>query len=296
GSLSTAIGAIAAESALQAGVLTAIEGGSFLTNLRNSAVSNAAATAAFAIGNAEPGLMNDLGPVGGGAAYVGLHAALGCAASSAEGSGCVGGAIGGAASAALTPFAASAITGGNPNVTPGQAAAIAAFATFAGGTLAGLTGQNAVAGALAAQNEAINNCLSHPESCSQLATKFISGLRLPDYVSLSLPTPILGVGITATLDRYGQVYLGPSVGVGLPNISGLPWSFGWTGYQSKPDAATLSNWISGWSYNAGVGLGVTISSPLSPGADSPSNLGLSVQTPGGGVGYSWPTFNSGIHW
>ncbi|WP_332451962.1 VENN motif pre-toxin domain-containing protein [Burkholderia ubonensis] len=56
-------------------------------------------------------------------------------------------------------------------MTPGQAAAIAAFATFAGGAAAGLAGQNAAAGALAAQNETINNCLGHPESCTQLSSE-----------------------------------------------------------------------------------------------------------------------------
>jgi filamentous hemagglutinin len=69
----------------------------------------------------------------------------------------------------LTPFIASAVTGGNPNVTSGQAAAIAGLATLTGGVFAGWAGQNAMAGANAAQNEALNNCLGHPESCLQLA-------------------------------------------------------------------------------------------------------------------------------
>lgn len=67
-------------------------------------------------------------------------------------SGAVDSAIGGATSAALTPYVANAITGGNPNVTSGQAAAIAAFATFAGGAAAGLAGQNVAAGCWFALN------------------------------------------------------------------------------------------------------------------------------------------------
>ncbi|WP_227789714.1 MULTISPECIES: hypothetical protein [unclassified Burkholderia] len=38
---------------------------------------------------------------------------------------------------------------------------LAAVATFAGGGLAGLAGQNAMAGATAAQNEALNNTADH---------------------------------------------------------------------------------------------------------------------------------------
>lgn len=86
------------------------------------------------------------------------------------------GAIGGAASAALTPFIASAVTGGNPNVTSGQAAAIAGLATLTGGVFAGLAGQNAMAGANAAANEAMSNCLGHPESCLQMAKNTASGV------------------------------------------------------------------------------------------------------------------------
>jgi filamentous hemagglutinin len=69
----------------------------------------------------------------------------------------------------LTPFVANAVTGGDPNITSGQTAAIAGIATLTGGLAAGLAGQNAMAGATAAQNEALNNCLGHSESCLQMA-------------------------------------------------------------------------------------------------------------------------------
>ena len=67
------------------------------------------------------------------------------------------GAIGGAASAALTPFVANAVTGGDPNITSGQTAAIGGIATLVGGLAAGLAGQNAMGGASAGQNEVLNN-------------------------------------------------------------------------------------------------------------------------------------------
>lgn len=167
GSLPTAIGALATESVLQAGVQTAIQGGSFLTNLRNSAVSNAAAAAAFAIGNAEPGLMKDLGSVGGEAAYIGLHATLGCAAGVATGQGCGGGAIGGAISAAFSPDVLKMINPTGAPLDAGQQAAMAAFATLAGGGVAGLAGQNVMAGATAAQNEVMNNTDPHAADAAQ---------------------------------------------------------------------------------------------------------------------------------
>ena len=68
-------------------------------------------------------------------------------------------------------------------MTTDQAAAIAAFATFAGGAAAGLAGQNAAAGAFAAQNEAINNCLVHLQSCTQplksAALSFVTSIGGP---------------------------------------------------------------------------------------------------------------------
>ncbi|WP_244136840.1 beta strand repeat-containing protein [Burkholderia pyrrocinia] len=158
GSLPTAVAAIAGESVLQATVQTAIQGGSFLTNLRNSAVSNAAASLAYTIGSLHEN--NQLT----GAAYLAAHAALGCASGAATGQGCGGGAIGGATSAILSPLAIDAIDPTHAPLDQGQIAAITALATLAGGGLAGLAGQNAMAGATAAQNEALNNATSHVTS------------------------------------------------------------------------------------------------------------------------------------
>ncbi|WAS57123.1 filamentous hemagglutinin N-terminal domain-containing protein [Burkholderia ambifaria] len=151
GSLPTAVGALAAESVLQAGVQTAIQGGSFLTNLRNSAVSNAAASLAYTIGN-----LHENGQLTG-AAYLAAHAVLGCAAGAATGQGCGGGAIGAATSAALSPWVIGQIDPSGAPLDPGQQAVLATVASLTGGGLAGLAGQNALAGSTAAQNEALNN-------------------------------------------------------------------------------------------------------------------------------------------
>ncbi|WP_081259462.1 filamentous hemagglutinin N-terminal domain-containing protein [Burkholderia territorii] len=151
GSLPTTITAIAAESVLQAGVQTAIQGGSFLTNLRNSAVSNAAAALAYTIGN----LHEDSELTG--AAYLAAHAALGCAAGAATGQGCGGGAIGAATSAAMSQWVIGQIDPSGTPLDAGQQAVLATIAGLTGGGLAGLAGQNALAGSTAAQNEALNN-------------------------------------------------------------------------------------------------------------------------------------------
>ncbi|WP_244130420.1 filamentous hemagglutinin N-terminal domain-containing protein [Burkholderia latens] len=155
GSLPMQMTALAADAALRAGIQTGIEGGSFLTNLRDSAASDAAAVGAYAIGNAfndRTGFWTTSNPL-----YVAEHAALGCAAGAVTGKGCAGGAIGGAASAVLSPLVLGTIDPTHAPLDQAQIAALAAFATLAGGGLAGLAGQNALAGATAAQNEALNN-------------------------------------------------------------------------------------------------------------------------------------------
>ncbi len=147
--------AIAGEAAIQATVQTGIGGGSFLTNLRNSAVNDVAAVGAYAIGNAfndTAGFWTTSNPL-----YAVEHAVLGCGASAASGAGCASGAIGGATSAVLSPWVIGQIDPSGAPLDPGQQAALAALAMLAGGGLAGLAGQNALAGATAAQNEALNN-------------------------------------------------------------------------------------------------------------------------------------------
>jgi filamentous hemagglutinin len=161
GSLPLQTTALAADAVTRAGVQTIVDGGSFLDALRNDAVSNVAAVGAYAIGNEAQALTQDLGNVGGEAAYVGLHGLLGCAASAAVGTGCAGGAIGGATSAVLSPYVIGQIdpTGAPP--TPDQAALTTTIAMLAGGGIAGALGQNVTGAATSAANEALNNALEH---------------------------------------------------------------------------------------------------------------------------------------
>ncbi|WP_254700422.1 beta strand repeat-containing protein [Trinickia violacea] len=160
--------AIAGEATIQAGVQTAIEGGSFLTALEDSAVTDASAAGAYDIGTAaqDPNSIIAQDSIG----YDLAHAALGCAAGAAEGTGCASGAIGGAVSAATANEIATAVTGGQGITDPSQLAAITAATMLLGGGAAALFGQSASAAALAAENETLNNTCATGHNCGTLAS------------------------------------------------------------------------------------------------------------------------------
>ena len=114
--------------------------------------------------------------------------------------------------------------------------------------------------------------------------------RFPDYVSIGVP--IFGpVGVSLTIDRAGNVYGG--LGIGASLRGGVGFGIGWTGDQCTPNSKQLDNFIGGWGGNAGVGLGVTWASPQNPGNGDPNRIGLSLQTPGLGIGYNWNLGNLG---
>jgi filamentous hemagglutinin len=204
----------------------------------------------------------------------------------------------------LTPFAANAITGGDPNVTPGQAAAIAAFATLAGGAAAGLAGQNAAAGALAAQNEAINNCLGHSESCAQMAKNALSYLRGPDFVNFQIDYYVGSVWGTFTRD--GNSFVGDGLNMALPNTvnAGVGISAGWLNMLTVAPGQT-NNFAGGYAGGVSgaydlVGGGIM----YSPGNGTATVLGIgagvnlgkttNIGTVGGG--YSVDQGKTGIKW
>lgn len=144
--------AMLGEAGISAGVGTAIEGESFGTAFKNALTQEVAAAGAFAIGDTTTpfSIQNIL-----------EHAALGCAASALSGTGCAGGAIGGAASALVTPLTLGAMDPDHNPLTIEQTAIATAISTLVGGGIAGAFGQNALAGAMAAENEALNNGTKH---------------------------------------------------------------------------------------------------------------------------------------
>ncbi|KIP15006.1 hypothetical protein KY49_343 [Burkholderia sp. MSHR3999] len=159
GQLGSALETIVERGVVMATINTAVSGGSFGSALANSMISDLGMVGAGAIGVASTDNTSMLAE--GSPGYVLAHAGLGCALSAAKGTGCASGAIGGAVSAAFSPDVVKAIDPTGAPLDPGQQAALAAFATLAGGGLAGLAGQNAMAGATAAQNEALNNTGDH---------------------------------------------------------------------------------------------------------------------------------------
>ncbi|WP_415927166.1 filamentous hemagglutinin N-terminal domain-containing protein [Burkholderia theae] len=146
---------IGEQSVVNAGISTAIQGGSFMTALKNNIVTDVAAVGANAIGSA--GQNSDSLLAMGSIGYDLAHAALGCAGSAALGTGCAGGALGGLASAVVSPMVIGQIDPTGAPLDAGQTAAVAAIATIAGGGLAALLGQNVTGGITSAQNEALNN-------------------------------------------------------------------------------------------------------------------------------------------
>uniref|UniRef100_UPI0018D1BD2B DUF637 domain-containing protein n=1 Tax=Ralstonia solanacearum TaxID=305 RepID=UPI0018D1BD2B len=151
-----------------AAINTVVNGGSFGRAFLNGVVSNTAAIGAYAIGDGTGALT--LGNIA-------THAALGCVASAAQGTGCAGGAIGAATSAAITPFV---LAGLDPNGAPpdlGLTAAVTAIAALAGGGAAAALGQNASAAATWAQNEALNNDLKHFRDVVDAVTKWTDAAK-----------------------------------------------------------------------------------------------------------------------
>ena len=145
---------------VNAGVSTAVYGGSFGEALKGNLIAQAGALSANSIGGAAtPGSWQS----------VASHAALGCAAGAASGTGCEAGAIGGATSALLAPDIINLIDPSGAPLSPEQKALVTALAMIAGGGMAAVLGLDATSAAGAAQNEALNNATAgdHVQKAAQ---------------------------------------------------------------------------------------------------------------------------------
>ncbi|MFJ4291930.1 filamentous hemagglutinin N-terminal domain-containing protein [Cupriavidus sp. NPDC089707] len=138
---------------INATVGTVAYGGSFGKALVGSLVAQAAALGANEIGAKTESLTWE---------NIASHAALGCAAGAASGADCQSGAIGGATAAVVSPMVGGAlgIEINADRANPINQAVVVGMAMLAGGGLANALGQNGIAAAGAAQNEAANNYLS----------------------------------------------------------------------------------------------------------------------------------------
>jgi filamentous hemagglutinin len=194
---------IAERSVVTAGIDTAVYGGSFGSALEYSAISDAGAVGAGAIGT-----LSQNGPLWmapGSAGNLLAHAGLGCALSAAEGTGCAGGAIGGAASALVASYLVEQ-AGGVTNLTNDQRALIVGASTLLGGLTAGLAGQNAQGGATAAANEALNNSTGDHRTEEEKAQDAIKAQQQKE-------AAILGQGRTVKTEN-GETYVTGSSAIG----------------------------------------------------------------------------------
>jgi hypothetical protein len=240
--------AIAGEATLQAGVQSALEGGSFLNNLKNAAVSDVAAAGAFDIGSSTDPLTFE---------NVAEHAILGCAASAAEGSGCAGGAIGGAVSAGLNP-----IINSSGNLSP---AALAAVETLVSGSVAGALGLNVQGAVTAAQNETLNNFCEH-NSCGKWLTAVANnvsnalnaGADVPAMESAAGTDVLAGIGNTAlnaaTFSLPGMPDYVPYFQYSNPALGALGELYGTFGLGTLASSAFAESVATNTSVAAGASL------------------------------------------
>lgn len=202
-----ALGTIAERGLVTAGIDTAVYGGSFGRAFENSVIADAGVVGASAIGtefNGQNGNPDPSSPL-----YVASHAALGCAMSSASGTGCVGGAIGGAVSAGLNP-----VIDANGNIPP---AALVAIETMVGGGIAGALGFNVQGAMTAAQNETLNNFCGH-NSCGRTlaAAGAAVGGGVAATASVGLDAATGGLNVLATpAEVAGGATVGAIVGAAL---------------------------------------------------------------------------------
>lgn len=230
--------AIAAQSTLEAGVQSAIEGGSFLKDLETDAVSSVAADAANDIGTLaqNPDSIISQGSIG----YDLAHAALGCASSAALGTGCASGAIGGAVAAGLNP-----IINSSGNLSP---AALAGIETLVSGSVAGTLGFNVQGAVTAAQNETLNNFCEH-NSCGTFVTALINntsnalnaGADVPAMESSAGTDVLAGIGNTAlnaaTLSLPGMPDFVPYFQYNNPALGALGEMYGSLGLGALASSA-----------------------------------------------------------
>ena len=243
---------------VSATVNTVAYGGSFGQALEAGVASDLATVGASAIGGLQLGT----------AGSVLAHSALGCAASAAEGTGCVSGAIGGAASALVTPQILGAIDPDQNPLTTQQIAVTAALATLTGGGLAGLAGLNPEGAATAAQNEALNNTAFDWDKVKATVTSWANTFTLPDtggvdasalplangteavnWLGTAIPaagSSVVNTAEQAALQMYDNAFYTPLPGAAGPQ-SALYQSVVQNGLISTAQSmgASLSNTVSG---------------------------------------------------
>jgi hypothetical protein len=123
------------------------------------------------------------------------------------------GVIGGATGAVLSPVFASLVRGGDPNLNDIQRAVITGLSMLAGGSVAAALGQDALSGADAAQNETLNNCVGHPDSCTTLLKDWVTSWPSDPGMVTAFQLMDLYSGMPSNIGPIGQIEGAASPGI-----------------------------------------------------------------------------------
>jgi RHS repeat-associated protein len=110
----------------------------------------------------------------------------------------------------------------------------------------------------------------------------------PDFVSLSFPIFGSFFGVSITVDRYNQFYIGPQVSASWPPVGGAAGFIndrpGGTPWKQIPSAKETSNFIAGFGGTIGAGTGVGANLPVDR---ENYRTAAQVMTPSVGVSYEF---------
>jgi RHS repeat-associated protein len=95
--------------------------------------------------------------------------------------------------------------------------------------------------------------LAHPSGTLIAASLAGIFLRQPDYYAVEIAGGDYGAvgGVVITFDRYGEVFLGPEGGAGIPGVAGTI-DAGWIDQSRSPDSTQLHSFLGGWSVEGSV--------------------------------------------
>jgi hypothetical protein len=136
-----------------------------------------------------------------------------------------------------------------------------------------------------------------PKNTDAIKTESTTTTAIVDYTTFSFSGNILGpvtLTGTVTFDKFGQVYLSPSLGLGL---KGVGFSLYGNKLINQPNKTEkdMSNFLTGWgsSVSGGYDIGVQGSSSGSNPLGGKYSAGAGLTTPGAGAsyGYTWKVYD-----
>ena len=208
--------------------------------------------------------------------------------------------IGGTASAIT-----SQITGGDPFQAFITGGTVAAFNHYLhkldspvdrrGGYVVGFTPKGEMIARSMTKEGNVFEYTTRAQKRTQLSVK--KSLRTPDYTQVSLGIPIglspLSFSPSYTVDRYGQNYLSPGVGLGFGTGVSVSVTANWLEQTSTPYPDEMYNFLSGASVSGTAGFGFGVQGTQSSTGQNASGFGFMTPQFGGSYSYtpSWLIWN-----